>query len=188
MDLHLSSAHAWPLPSPRAGCRRRAGSACRPRICAFRGAICPAHPVAPRYLHASSWSRPRWGDGLRRLPDASGGAVASMTWLQGLMISLCDIARLDRIRGRVGARRRIQTPRSEPLAGRGHGGTLTALVMPIYNEDPTRTTAALQAMARPWSTGAQQAFEIVVLSDSRMRMRGCGRPWRSTACGARSSR
>ena len=39
--------------------------------------------------------------------------------------------------------------------------------MPIYNEDPTRTTAALQAMAEALGRiGANRAFEIVVLSDS----------------------
>ena len=49
----------------------------------------------------------------------------------------------------------------------GTGSTLTALVMPIYNEDPTRTTAALQAMAEALGQmGANRAFEIVVLSDS----------------------
>lgn len=52
-------------------------------------------------------------------------------------------------------------------------GSRTALLMPVYNEDPLRTTAALQAMAE--ALGALGAaghfeiarhFEIVVLSDS----------------------
>jgi len=39
--------------------------------------------------------------------------------------------------------------------------------MPIYNEDPVRTTAALRAMAEGLQgIGANQCFEIVVLSDS----------------------
>ena len=39
--------------------------------------------------------------------------------------------------------------------------------MPIYNEDPIRTTAALQAMAEALGAiEANRAFEIVVLSDS----------------------
>jgi membrane glycosyltransferase len=46
-------------------------------------------------------------------------------------------------------------------------GGLTALVMPIYNEDPVRTTAALQAMAESvQGIAVNQCFEIVVLSDS----------------------
>jgi len=41
------------------------------------------------------------------------------------------------------------------------------LVMPIYNEDPVRTTAALQAMAEALQhLGAHRGFEIVILSDS----------------------
>ena len=43
----------------------------------------------------------------------------------------------------AGASKR-RDPRPDPATGPGE--TLTALVMPIYNEDPTRTTAALQAM------------------------------------------
>jgi len=43
----------------------------------------------------------------------------------------------------------------------------TALVMPLYNEDPPRTTAALQAMAEELAAAGHAAgFEIVVLSDS----------------------
>ena len=39
--------------------------------------------------------------------------------------------------------------------------------MPIYNEDPTRTAAALQAMGEALqSVQAHGGFEIVVLSDS----------------------
>jgi membrane glycosyltransferase len=43
----------------------------------------------------------------------------------------------------------------------------TALLMPIYNEDPTRTTAALQAMAESLAeANAAQYFEIVIISDT----------------------
>lgn len=43
----------------------------------------------------------------------------------------------------------------------------TALVMPIYHEDPAATTAALEAMARGLAARRQAgAFEIVILSDS----------------------
>jgi membrane glycosyltransferase len=42
-----------------------------------------------------------------------------------------------------------------------------ALLMPVYNEDPIRTTAALQAMAEALhAAGAAPLFQIVVVSDS----------------------
>lgn len=45
--------------------------------------------------------------------------------------------------------------------------TRTALVMPVYNEDPLRVTAALRAMAEGLAElGAAGGFEIVVLSDT----------------------
>ena len=90
---------------------------------------------------------------------------ASMTLLQGLMIfffaiSLCWIAFA------AGSVIAGASKRRDPVS-RGLPGGLTALVMPIYNEDPVRTTAALQAMAEALhGIGAGQCFEIVVLSDS----------------------
>ena len=93
---------------------------------------------------------------------------ASMTWLQGLMIFFFAIS-LAWIAFAAGSVLAGASKRRDPLPvpGEGTGGTLTALVMPIYNEDPTRTTAALQAMAEALGQlGAQGAFEIVVLSDS----------------------
>ena len=93
---------------------------------------------------------------------------ASMTLLQGLMIFFfaVSLAWIAFAAGSViaGASKR-RDPRPNPAAGTGN--TLTALVMPIYNEDPTRTTAALQAMAEALGQmGTNRAFEIVVLSDS----------------------
>jgi membrane glycosyltransferase len=93
---------------------------------------------------------------------------ASMTWLQGLMIFFfaISLAWIAFAAGSViaGASKH-RDPRPNPTAGTGN--TLTALVMPIYNEDPTRTTAALQAMAEALGQmGTNRAFEIVVLSDS----------------------
>jgi len=45
--------------------------------------------------------------------------------------------------------------------------SVTALVMPVYNEDPIRTTAALQAMAEALIIdGVAANFEIVIISDS----------------------
>src|SRR6202158_4360513 len=70
--------------------------------------------------------------------------VASMTLLQGLMIFFfaISLAWIAFAAGSViagASKRRDPVPRAPP---RG----LTALVMPIYNEDPVRTTAALTAM------------------------------------------
>jgi membrane glycosyltransferase len=93
---------------------------------------------------------------------------ASMTWLQGLMIFFfaISLAWIAFSAGSVVAgASKHRDPRPNPAAGTGN--TLTALVMPIYNEDPTRTTAALQAMAEALGQmGTNRAFEIVVLSDS----------------------
>jgi len=93
---------------------------------------------------------------------------ASMTFLQGLMIFFfgVSLAWIAFSAGSViaGASKR-RDPRPDPAIGLGE--TLTALIMPIYNEDPTRTTAALQAMGEALQkVGANRAFEIVVLSDS----------------------
>ena len=93
---------------------------------------------------------------------------ASMTLLQGLMIFFfaVSLAWIAFAAGSViaGASKR-RDPMPNPSAAAD--GTLTALVMPIYNEDPIRTTAALQAMAEALEAiGANRAFEIVVLSDS----------------------
>jgi membrane glycosyltransferase len=93
---------------------------------------------------------------------------ASMTFLQGLMIFFfgVSLAWIAFSAGSViaGASKR-RDPRPDPAMGLGE--TLTALVMPIYNEDPTRTTAALQGMGEALQNiGANRAFEIVVLSDS----------------------
>ena len=95
---------------------------------------------------------------------------ASMTPLQGLMILFfaVSLSWIAFAAGSVlaGASKRRDAP--DPGAGRdGAGAPMTALVMPIYNEDPVRTTAALQAMAEALkAVGANRRFEIVVLSDS----------------------
>jgi len=60
------------------------------------------------------------------------------------------------------SKHRDRTPPAPP-----DDATLTALLMPIYNEDPVRTTAALQSMAEALAAiGANRRFEIVVISDS----------------------
>ena len=92
---------------------------------------------------------------------------ASMTLLQGTMIfffavSLAWIAfAAGSVLAGASKRRDPKPDRAAPAA------CLTALVMPIYNEDPRRTAAALQAMGEALrDIDAQHGFEIVVLSDS----------------------
>jgi membrane glycosyltransferase len=90
---------------------------------------------------------------------------ASMTVLQGLMIFFFAIS-LAWIAFAAGSVVAGASKRRDPVP-RGLPEGLTALVMPIYNEDPVRTTAALQAMAEALQgIGANHRFEIVVLSDS----------------------
>jgi membrane glycosyltransferase len=97
---------------------------------------------------------------------------ASMTFLQGTMIFFfaVSLAWIAFAAGSViagASKRRDQVPAAAPNPAPAPGSPLTALVMPIYNEDPTRTTAALQAMGEALGQiGANRGFEIVVLSDS----------------------
>jgi len=93
---------------------------------------------------------------------------ASMTLLQGMMIFFFAVS-LSWIAFSAGSvlagasKRRERAPDVDPTAN----ATLTALVMPIYNEDPHRTMTALQAMAEALiEIDAHRGFEIVVLSDS----------------------
>jgi membrane glycosyltransferase len=99
---------------------------------------------------------------------------ASMTLLQGLMIFFFAVS-LGWIAFAAGSvlagasKRRDPNPASAPGSEPGPEPrhSLTALVMPIYNEDPLRTTTALQAMAEALANiDAHRDFEIVILSDS----------------------
>ncbi len=91
-----------------------------------------------------------------------------MTPLQGLMIVFFAITLtwISLAAGSVlaaASRRREARGRSTASPGT----PLTALVMPIYNEDPLRTMSTLQAMAEALAeAGENRGFEIVVLSDS----------------------
>ncbi len=92
---------------------------------------------------------------------------ASMTLLQGMMIFFfaVSLAWIAFAAGSVlaGASKR----RERPPAPATEEVPLTALVMPIYNEDPVRTTTALRAMAEALGArGAHGLFEVVILSDS----------------------
>src|SRR5208282_1672973 len=93
---------------------------------------------------------------------------ASMTLLQGTMIFFFAVS-LGWIAFAAGSvvagasKRRDPDPSDQDTSAL----SLTALVMPIYNEDPTRTAAALQAMGEALhEIDAHRGFEIVILSDS----------------------
>jgi membrane glycosyltransferase len=91
---------------------------------------------------------------------------ASMTLLQGLMIFFFAVS-LGWIAFSAGSVLAGASKRRDPRPNLETPPSLTALVMPIYNEDPLRTTAALQAMAEALALiDAQRGFEIVILSDS----------------------
>jgi membrane glycosyltransferase len=91
---------------------------------------------------------------------------ASMTLLQGLMIFFFAVS-LGWIAFAAGSVLAGASKRRDPQPGAEARSSLTALVMPIYNEDPLRTTAALRAMAEALALiDAHRSFEIVILSDS----------------------
>jgi membrane glycosyltransferase len=90
----------------------------------------------------------------------------SMTLLQGLMIFFFAVS-LGWIAFAAGSVLAGASKRRDPQPGADASKSLTALVMPIYNEDPLRTTAALRAMAEALALiDAHRSFEIVILSDS----------------------
>jgi membrane glycosyltransferase len=93
---------------------------------------------------------------------------SSMTLLQGMMIFFFAVS-LSWIAFSAGSVLAGASKRRERFAAQATEllATRTALVMPIYNEDPHKTTSALQAMAEALAAmRANSGFEIVVLSDS----------------------
>ena len=91
---------------------------------------------------------------------------ASMTLLQGLMIFFFAVS-LGWIAFAAGSVVAGASKRRDPTLSSETCASLTALVMPIYNEDTLRTTTALQAMAEALALiDAHRGFEIVILSDS----------------------
>src|SRR5260370_20229914 len=92
--------------------------------------------------------------------------LGRMTVLQGLMIFFFAISLgwIAFAAGSVLAGASKRRDLTHPDSGRA---TRTALGMPIYNEDPLRTTAALQARAEALVLiDAHRGFEIGILSDS----------------------
>jgi membrane glycosyltransferase len=92
---------------------------------------------------------------------------SSMTFLQGVMVVFFALT-LGWIAQAAGSAFAGLLPqKATPLAREDQDMGRTALVMPIYNEDPLRTTAAMRAMAEALDgMGAAEHFEIVLLSDS----------------------
>ena len=93
---------------------------------------------------------------------------ADMTFLQGLMIVFFVIT-LNWIGFAAGTALvgLIKSREYNPPADFSTAAARTALIMPIYNEDPTTVVAALQAMAESLQeSGCKEVFEMVLLSDS----------------------
>lgn len=93
---------------------------------------------------------------------------AKMTVLQGLLIGFFVIT-LGWIAFAAGTALvgLIKAREVRPADSLDTSSALTALIMPVYNEDPTNVAAALQAMAESLrDSGATERFEIVLLSDS----------------------
>lgn len=94
-------------------------------------------------------------------------SFSQMTVLQGVMIVFFAItlAWISFAAASAVAGLLIPPPRNRSDASIER--SRTALVMPIYNEDTARTTAALYAMAEALAQNdAAQHFEIVIISDS----------------------
>ena len=94
-------------------------------------------------------------------------SFSKMTVLQGVMIVFFSITLLWICFSAASAITGFLIPLPRPQAAPSIAGSRTALVMPIYNEDPGRTTAALYAMAEALAQiDAARHFEIAIISDS----------------------
>ena len=92
---------------------------------------------------------------------------ARMTVLQGVLIFFFTITLAWIAFSAASAIVGLFVPVYIPKTQASLAGSRTALLMPIYNEDPSHTTSALQAMAEALAqAGAAQHFEIVIISDS----------------------
>jgi len=161
-----------------------------PHVSSFGGGMPPLQPLAaPVQALGSAAMRPREPVANRVLLArllAFGGAAAmaaagawemaqvvkagGVTMLEGLMTGLFAVtfawisfAATSALAGLLfPPRRRTWRFRPQRL------GTLTALAVPVYHEDPSRIAAALKVMAQGLiRQGHGGAFEIVILSDSR---------------------
>ncbi len=95
------------------------------------------------------------------------GGIVGLEWplivLFGMTFSWIALSCTSGIAGFIAgfAERGVARPAPRPLTSR------TALVMPVYNENPARTFGALEAMAEAViAAGAGQNFEVFILSDT----------------------
>lgn len=97
-------------------------------------------------------------------------AIGSITFFEGVMTAIFAVTFAWIALAATTALAGVVTPPPRHVRVAAPGGKLrsrTALVMPIYHEDPDAVTAALRAMAQELSAaGEADAFEIVILSDS----------------------
>lgn len=92
---------------------------------------------------------------------------SKMTTLQGVLIFFFTVTFAWIAFSAASAIAGLLVPLHKPKTEATPAGSRTALLMPIYNEDPTATTSALQAMAEALAQAdAAQHFEIVIISDS----------------------
>ena len=93
---------------------------------------------------------------------------SNMTALQGVMIGFFAVTLLwIGFAAASGVAMFLQWAPRRRGAAPAAAESRVALLMPVYNEDPIRTTAALQAMAEDLhAAGAATPFEIVIISDS----------------------
>ena len=172
MDRQLNSAVAYPQVGASGGMPPEAGLRMPPQDLRYKPSLRTRQPATAAALFA------RFILVATTLGVSTYGVYqmlqvvrfASMTLLQGMMIfffavSLVWIAFAAGSVLAGASKRRDFAGRTAVTASAN--GTLTALVMPVYNEDPVRTAAALAAMAEALKAiGAHRLFEIVVLSDS----------------------
>jgi membrane glycosyltransferase len=91
---------------------------------------------------------------------------SNMTVLQGVLIFFFTITMAWISFAAAAAVAGLLIPAARAPEGQ-IAGSRTALLMPVYNEDPARTTAGLRAMAEALArVDAAQHFEIVIISDS----------------------
>jgi len=137
-----------------------------------------------RYTRREKPSRPRFRTFLARLLTF-GGALALTIYATREMIEVVSVGGVTMLQGVMVVLFAITfgwiaLAASSAVAGTLFGGSgrrakgdssteqRTALVMPVYNEDPSRTFASLRAMAEALIAAGQAAnFEIFVLSDTQ---------------------
>jgi membrane glycosyltransferase len=151
-------------------------------------AVPPAAPLdmpeqnLARYVRERKLERPRvktvlarlvtFGGALALTAYASGemiavvsvGGVSLLQWLMVVLFTITfgwiALAAAGAVAGVFFGGTRLHAAAGAPIAQR------TALVMPVYNENPASSFAALQSMAETLIERDAQGFEIFVLSDS----------------------